>query len=176
HPDPRALRSLVGGRRMWERSPEQSDFCHVRIGAGDQRLATTLAVPPLGPPEDLEPISAVALRRFVHAHSVVPDLPTAVSLRGFAAVALGGDRALARAAARAMLLQLCVLHGPDHIRVCVVSPEPDGADWGWVKWLPHSAIPGTADVGCGAMVYRTLHDLEETLDGELHGRGRFSRA
>src|SRR5690625_624930 len=69
HPAPRCLRSLVGGRRMWERLPEQSDFCHVRIGAGDQRLATTLAVPPLGPPEDLEPISAVALRRFVHTHS-----------------------------------------------------------------------------------------------------------
>src|SRR5699024_1984750 len=80
------------------------------------------------------------------------------------------------AAVRAMLLGLCVFHGPDHVRVCVVSPVPDGSDWGWVKWLPHSAFAEPDSVDCAAMVFRTLHDLEERLDGELHGRARFSRA
>ncbi|WP_248499637.1 type VII secretion protein EccCa [Tomitella gaofuii] len=175
HPAPGALRGLVGGRRMWERLPEQPDFCHLRIGLGDQRLATTLAVPALGPLEDLEPIAAVAMRRFVHTHSVVSRLPTAVSLRGFAAIVLGGDRRQARSVVRAMLLQLCVFHGPDHVRVCLVSPEPDGRDWGWLKWLPHGRPPGEAAPGRGALVFRSLHDLEDTLDTELAGRGRFSR-
>ncbi|QDQ98349.1 type VII secretion protein EccCa [Tomitella fengzijianii] len=175
HPEPGALRGLVGGRRMWERLPEQPDYCHLRIGLGDQRLATTLAVPALGPLEDLEPISAVAMRRFVHTHSVVPRLPTAVSLRGFAAIVLGGDRSQARSAVRAMLLQLCVFHGPDHVRVCLVSPDPDGVDWGWIKWLPHARPPGGDRPGRGSLVFRSLHDLEDTLDGDLAGRGRYSR-
>ena len=33
----------------------------------------------------------VALRRFVRTHSVVHGMPTAVSLRGFPAVAIGGS-------------------------------------------------------------------------------------
>lgn len=175
HPEPSALPGLVGGRRMWERTPEHADFCHLRLGVGDQRLATRLAVPPLGPLEDLEPISAVGMRRFVHTHSVVPGLPTAVSLRGFASVTLGGDRDDARAAVRAMLLQLCVFHGPDHARVCIVSADPDGPQWGWVTWLPHARPGGASGPGAGALVFRSLHDLEESLAGELDGRARFSR-
>ncbi len=176
HPDPRALTDLLGGRRMWERSPVDSDFAHVRIGVGNQRLATKLAVPALGPLEDLEPISTVSMRRFVHTHSVVQNLPTALSLRGFAAIAVGGDRVAARSVVRSIILQLCVFHGPDHILVAIVTPEPDGADWSWAKWLPHNAHPTETDaLGPARLSFRSLHDLEESLDDELLGRGRFSR-
>ena len=176
HPDPRALADLIGGRRMWERSPADTDFAHVRIGVGKQRLATKLAVPALGPLEDLEPVSTVGMRRFVHAHSVVQNLPTALSLRGFAAVTVGGDRVAARSVVRAIILQLCVFHGPDDIGVAIVTPDPDGADWAWSKWLPHNAHPAEFDaLGPARLSYRSLHDLEEALDEELLGRGRFSR-
>ena len=83
HPDPRALADVVGTRRMWERRPTDADYCHVRVGIGTHRLATRLLAPETGPPEDLEPVSTVALRRFVKTHSVVHALPTAVSLRAF---------------------------------------------------------------------------------------------
>lgn len=176
HPDPRALTDLIGGRRMWERTAADGDFAHVRIGVGDQRLATKLAVPALGPLEDLEPISTVSMRRFVHTHSVVANLPTALSLRGFAAVTVGGDRSAARSVVRSIILQLCVFHGPAVVRVAVVTPEPDGEDWAWTKWLPHNAHPTEADaLGPARLSFRSLHDLEESLDEELMGRGRFSR-
>ena len=42
--------------------------------------------------EDLEPMTAIALRRFVRAHSSVPGLPIAVSLRAFSRVVLRGER------------------------------------------------------------------------------------
>ncbi|EUA52698.1 putative cell division FtsK/SpoIIIE [Mycobacterium xenopi 3993] len=38
HPDPASLWTLVGGARMWERRPGDSDFCLVRIGTGPGRL------------------------------------------------------------------------------------------------------------------------------------------
>src|SRR5699024_8870437 len=62
HPDPAALAALVGSPRMWERGPGDEDFTHVRIGVGDQRLATRLVVPPLGPLEDLEPVDRKSTR------------------------------------------------------------------------------------------------------------------
>ena len=44
-PHPASLWTLVGGRRMWERRPEDPDFGHVRLGVGSHRLSTNL-VPP----------------------------------------------------------------------------------------------------------------------------------
>ena len=94
HPEPATLVGLARGPRMWERRPSDPDFAHVRVGRGSQRLATALVPPQTGPVDDLEPVSTVALRRFVRTHSIVPDLPTAVSLRAFASVGVtGGDAA-----------------------------------------------------------------------------------
>ena len=67
--------------RLWERRPADPDFGHVRVGRGAQRLATRLVPPQTGPVEGLEPVTALALRRFLLSHAVVPDLPVALSLR-----------------------------------------------------------------------------------------------
>lgn len=176
HPDPRALADVVGTRRMWERRPTDNDFCHVRVGLGTHRLATRLLAPETGPPEDLEPVSTVALRRFVKTHSVVHALPTAVSLRAFPAITFEGDRKLARQLVRSMILELCAFHGPDHVQVAVVTANPDGENWSWVKWLPH-AQHATARDGMGSMrlLFPGLELLERALATDLGERGRFSR-
>lgn len=176
HPDPRALADVVGTRRMWERRPSDPDFCHVRVGVGTQRLATRLLAPETGPPEDLEPVSTVALRRFVRTHSVVHALPTAISLRAFAALTFEGDRKLAQQLVRSMILELCAFHGPDHVQVAVVTANPDGPNWSWVKWLPHAQHPTTRDgMGPMRMLFPTLELLERSLADDLGQRGRFIR-
>lgn len=86
HPEPTALWSLTGTKRMWERRPSNGDFAEVRIGTGSQRLSVSLTPPQTKPVEDLEPLCASALRRFVEAHWSVPDQPSAIQLRGFARV------------------------------------------------------------------------------------------
>lgn len=177
HPDPRALAVLVGGRRMWERRPGDTDFGRLRVGLGTQRLATALIPPEVAPAEDLEPVGALALRRFVQAHATVPGLPTAVSLRAFPAVGVEGPREPVLALARAMLAQAAVLHGPDHLLIAVVTDDPLGPDWDWVKWLPHNGHPVLRDrLGAARMVFPSLADLETGLAAELADRGRFSRA
>ncbi|MDT5218896.1 MAG: segregation ATPase FtsK/SpoIIIE, family [Mycobacterium sp.] len=176
HPDPRALADVVGTRRMWERRTTDNDFCHVRVGIGTHRLATRLLAPETGPPEDLEPVSTVALRRFVKTHSVVHSLPTAVSLRAFPAITFEGDRKLARQLVRSMVLELCAFHGPDHVQVAVVTANPDGENWSWVKWLPHAQHATSRD-GMGSMrlLFPSLELLERSLATDLGERGRFSR-
>ncbi len=176
HPDPRALADVVGTRRMWERRSSDTDHCHVRVGIGTHRLATRLMAPETGPPEDLEPVSTVALRRFVKAHSVVHALPTAVSLRAFPAITFEGERKPTQQLVRSMVLELCTFHGPDNVQVAVVTANPDGANWSWVKWLPHAQHAVTRD-GMGSMrlLFPTLELLETSLEAELAERGRFSR-
>lgn len=176
HPDPRALADVAGTRRMWERRTTDNDFCHVRVGIGTHRLATRLLAPETGPPEDLEPVSTVALRRFVKTHSVVHALPTAVSLRAFPAITFEGDRKLARQLVRSMVLELCAFHGPDHVQVAVVTANPDGENWGWVKWLPHAQHSSARDgMGTMRLLFPGLELLERSLASDLGERGRFSR-
>lgn len=176
HPDPGALIGLVGGRRMWERRFTDDDFGHVRVGRGTHRLATALVPPETPPGDDLEPVSAVALRRFAAAHAAVDGLPTAIALRGFPAVSLLGDPVQVRALLRFMLCSLAVLHGPDHLRIAVVADDPLDAEWDWVKWLPHIGHPARRDgLGAVRMVYPTLGALGDDLAADLAARAGFSR-
>ncbi|MBF6327480.1 type VII secretion protein EccCa [Nocardia transvalensis] len=176
HPEPGLIWMLAGTSRMWERRPGDKDFCHARIGLGGQRLATRLVAPETGPVEELEPIAAVSLRRFVRTHSTVPDLPTAVAVKGFATIQLNGDRAQARDMTRALLLQLCMFQAPDQVLVAVVCGADTSREWEWVKWLPHTQHPEAQDgVGAQRMVYGSIRAMAAGLNPLLHNRVRYSR-
>lgn len=176
HPDPDLLWTLAGTDRMWERRVNDVDYCHVRVGVGSQRLATRLIAPETGPVEDLEPVAAVSLRRFVRTHSVVPALPTSVSLRGFAAIGVSGDRSAGRDLVRSMLLQLCTFHGPDQVRVAILCGPDTATEWEWAKWLPHAANPEVVDgAGVSRMVFGSLTELDATLYSQFSMRAGYSR-
>ncbi|MDQ3764205.1 MAG: type VII secretion protein EccCa [Actinomycetota bacterium] len=176
HPDPAALWSIASSRRMWERRSGDADFCHVRICRGSQRLATRLVPPQTGPVDELEPITTLALRQFVRAHSIVPDLPIAISVRGFAAIGISGEPVSSRALARSMVAQLATFHTPDDLVIAVVTAGRSKADWEWVKWLPHVQHPTRVDgAGTVRMMAGSLAKIEELLGEHLRDRPRFSR-
>lgn len=173
HPEPDALWSIAASRRLWERRATDDDFAEVRIARGPQRLTVRLVSPETKPVEDLEPMSALALRRFVRAHTTVPELPIAVSLRVFSRMVLRGDREVATGVVRAALCQLVTFHAPDDLLIVVVAAPEHRQEWEWVKWLPHAQHPRRTDAG-GAerMVYPTLLEAEENLQEQLAGRSR----
>jgi S-DNA-T family DNA segregation ATPase FtsK/SpoIIIE len=172
HPDPEALWTLPGGRRMWERRSDDPDFCHIRVGRADQPLSTTLVGPDLGPIDGLDPVTTTAVQRLIRRRSLAADVPVAVPLRSFSAVTVDGEPAAARALLSAMVCQLAVLHSPEDVRIAtVVGPTSEG-DWEWLKWLPHHQHPHLTDaLGPARMTYHTLG--EATIgcrppdDGEL---------
>ncbi|NHC44040.1 type VII secretion protein EccCa [Motilibacter aurantiacus] len=174
HPEPAALWAVAGGTRLWERRPGDEDFAVARIGTGTQRLATPLVPAETAPYEDLEPLSASALRRFVRAHSTVPDLPLSLSLRAFARVDLLGDRSATAPLARALVAQLLTFHTPEDLQLWVcASPERRG-DWDWVKWAPHAQSPTASDAaGPVRLVSDRLEELEALSGGLLAERPRF---
>ncbi|MEH0934415.1 type VII secretion protein EccCa [Micromonospora psammae] len=190
HPDPGQLWSTVESHRVWERRPADPDFAVVRVAVGPQTLATPLVPPVTRPLEELEPMTAGALRRFLDAYSVVPDLPVALSLRSFARVFVrpagparpGAGRpdtgsASAQALARAMLTQLAVFHAPDELLIAVCAGPERRALWEWVKWLPHAHHPVRVDaLGPVRLVTSSAVELERLLDEVLASRSRFSPA
>ncbi|RSS68498.1 type VII secretion protein EccCa [Streptomyces sp. WAC06614] len=93
NPAPTELMALVRTSRLWERRASHPDFSDVRIATGSQRLAVRLAPLATKPVEDLEPLGAHALRRFIHAYGQVADQPVAIHLRGFAHVLVRAEPA-----------------------------------------------------------------------------------
>ncbi len=175
HPDPARLWAMVPTDRLWERRASHADFAEVRIGLGQQRLALELQAPQTKPVEDLEPLCASGLRRFLRAYTTIEEMPVAVYLRGFARISLDGDVATNRALVRAILAQLATFHAPDDLRIVVYAASDRLRHWDWVKWLPHAQHPDESDaVGAARMVCDTLADLDRMLGGKaLEERGRF---
>jgi DNA segregation ATPase FtsK/SpoIIIE, S-DNA-T family len=175
HPDPAAWPAVLASGRMWERRPADPDFAHVRVGRGAQRLATRLVPPQTGPVDGLEPVTALALRRFLLSHAVVPDLPIALSLRASGTVWLepaggaGLDRV--RALARAVVAQYALWHAPADALLAVVAPPSLAHEWEWVKWLPHAGHPRRHDVaGPLRMITDDADDVRQWWLAELSGR------
>ncbi|MGQ0840901.1 type VII secretion protein EccCa [Actinokineospora sp.] len=171
HPEPETLWSVAASFRLWERRRDDPDFGVARIGLGRQSLATTLIAPDTKPLEQLEPLSALALRRFITTYSAVGDLPLAMAVNGFSRVHVQGDRERAVGLVRAILAQLSTLHSPDDLRIAVCA-EAD--EWDWIKWLPHALHPERTDaLGPLRLVAPAITALEAMLEDLLVKRPRF---
>ncbi|MFC0037062.1 type VII secretion protein EccCa [Actinomadura rayongensis] len=173
-PDPGSLWSLVMSARLWERRPSDDDFGQIRIGTGAQKLAVQLIAPETKPIEDLEPMTAGALRRFMRTHSNVPNLPIAASLRSFSRIVPQGDPEAVYGMIRAMLLQLAAFHSPDDIRIAVCASRERMPWWQWIKWMPHNQHPTETDAaGPVRLMSDSMATLEAMFGPEVKDRPRF---
>ncbi|GAA4898223.1 type VII secretion protein EccCa [Streptomyces coeruleoprunus] len=175
HPSPEQLWALVAeGSRVWERRVGDDDFGQVRVGLGSQQLATALLAPETAPVDDLEPLTAGAMRQFLATHGTLDGLPMAVSLRAFYHVAVSGEAASVRSVTRAMVGSLASLHSPEDLVVAVAAAPENAAQWEWAKWLPHVQARGAVD-GAGSLrlITTDVMELQEMLAGHLEGRPRF---
>lgn len=175
HPDPSQLWAVVAeGKRIWERRSSDADFAQVRLGLGPQQLATPLKAPETAPVDELEPLTAHAMKQFLDAHGYLRDLPLAVSLRAFYHLTVSGDSDTVYGEARAVIGQLCTLHSPEDLKVAVVAAPGATTEWEWVKWLPHSQDKAVDGAGTRRLIVRSLDEVEEMLADALDGRGRFN--
>ncbi|MFD8260548.1 type VII secretion protein EccCa [Streptomyces griseoluteus] len=197
HPEPASLRSLARTSRLWERRPADEDFGEVRIAVGEQQLALTLTPVSTRPVEDLEPLCAHALRRFIRAYSTIPDQPLGLYLRSSARILLRPEEsspdepdgagtvpagapgtsegaAAVRALVRAVLGQLAVFHAPEELWLALCVSDERRPDWEWAKWLPHTLHPYEED-GAGKVrrITADLTELDDLLGPEFAERPGF---
>ncbi|MDX3733551.1 type VII secretion protein EccCa [Streptomyces caniscabiei] len=178
HPSPEQLWALVAeGSRVWERRTGDEDFGQVRVGLGPQGLATPLIAPQTAPVDELEPLTAGAMQRFLATHSTIEDLPMAVSLRAFYHVTISGEPGTVRGTARAVTACLAALHSSEDLVIAVATGREAAPAWEWAKWLPHTQTRGVTD-GAGSMRLITTDpmELEDRLTDVLQGRPRFHPA
>ncbi|MEU9185098.1 type VII secretion protein EccCa [Streptomyces sp. NPDC048484] len=175
HPSPEQLWALVAeGSRVWERRAGDEDFGQVRVGLGPQGLATPLVPSPTAPVDQLEPLTANAMQRFVATHSTLEDLPMAVSLRAFYHVTVSGEPNTVRGTARALAASLASLHSPEDLVIAVATGREAAPEWEWTKWLPHCQAAGPADgAGSRRLITGDPMELDAMLAARLQGRPRF---
>lgn len=175
HPSPEQLWALVAeGSRVWERRSGDEDFGQVRVGLGPQGLATPLVPPQTAPVDELEPLTAGAMQRFLATHGTLEELPMAVSLRAFYHVSVSGEPDTVRGSARALVASLASLHSPEDLVIAVAAGRQTVPEWEWAKWLPHNQVPGLTDgAGSRRLVSTDPGELEDLLGTRLEGRPRF---
>ncbi|PWK84414.1 S-DNA-T family DNA segregation ATPase FtsK/SpoIIIE [Lentzea atacamensis] len=172
NPAPGWLWYVATGSRLWERRTSHEDFARVRIGLGTQHAALELVPPTTKPIEDLEPLSAISLRRFSEAYNTVSGIPIAVGLRSFTSIEFAGDLSASLSLARAMIAQLVTFHHPDELRIAVLTSEATRGEWDWVKWLPHNAHPTARDDAGPVRMLACDHDeLMDLLGKDVTDRG-----
>lgn len=177
HPEPNQLMLTAASYRLWERRPDDADFAAVRIGLGPQQLATPLITPQTKPLDELEPVCAAALRKFVNTYANVSGLPIAMALNGFSRVYITGDEERSRSMVRALLAQAAVHHSPDDIMIAICAGPDQREQWEWAKWLPHGFHPEREDAaGNLRLVAPTMPAIEAMLDDVLSTRPRFNPA
>jgi S-DNA-T family DNA segregation ATPase FtsK/SpoIIIE len=143
---------------------------------GITRLKTKLQPPTkVPPPEFRETVTTVAARDMLIAQNVVHDVPRPLHLfdqMGWAFFAEPRMRATVQGLLRSLICQVCVFHGPDDVRVAIISE--DEASWDWAKWLPHNGDEELVDA-CGPvrLIFPDVASFMERFGESLAQRGPF---
>ncbi|WP_061962979.1 type VII secretion protein EccCa [Demequina aurantiaca] len=175
-PPPGTLAFVAEERtRVWERSPDDSDFLLTRLGVSDQPLCLTLEAPELPPLTQLDPVAASAAHRFMLTHETQKNLPFGVDIADWARIEMTGDEAEVRAMVRAMLLNIATFQTPDDVQIVIAADPAALEHWEWAKWLPHAQSATASDsLGPARMIGTDLSALEEMLPSDVHERPRFA--
>lgn len=175
HPAPDALGAVAGTRRQWERDPHDPDFLVLRTGLHDQPLATTLRVKDTADEIDLEPVSHSTLRSLLDTQRTVHDAPAGIDLTKVARITVVGAEADFTGAVRAWIAQAVTWHDPSVLGVAFAGARLEAESWSWLKWLPHTDVPGQVDgVGPARYLAADPDDLLGLLAPALAGRGPFT--
>ncbi|MCW2599982.1 MAG: cell division protein FtsK [Frankiales bacterium] len=127
------------GPRVWERRRSDDDSLVLRVGTG---------------PASPSSVRVVGTRDV--PHPTLLDVPVTVALREVGVLGIAGPSAVARALGRWLIGQAAVLHSPRDLSVLLLidpAAPPSEQDWGWLRWLPHTAP--TLGQDCAALVGTT---------------------
>jgi len=139
YPDPAEAmrRAALPSVRLWERRPHHEDFLKLFAGLADLPWRPTVT--------DASGGKRPAVIKEILARSKLRATPLMVDLSDGGVVGIVGDRTGALAAARSLICQAAVHHGPADMTIGVFVDPGREPEWDWCKWLPHAKGGSGAD-------------------------------
>lgn len=171
-----ALNSLMDiardDTRRWERRQNDPDFLIVRLGVGDEPLASPLTMnADTGPLNEFDPVCLEAARELQSRYSVLHAQPITLGLKDISTLSVLGDPALSRSLAQGIIAQLATFHSPKDLQLAVVRSRQSAEEWDWLKWLPHAHDGQILDGDLAARrVTPSISAMQELLAPELEAR------
>lgn len=143
HPD--ALQLAASPARFWRRGRE--DAAELVIARGERASVCRVAA---GADEESDEGAAATLAQLRARAGVLQDAPISIPVAG--GVMIRGEEPFASAAARAMVMQLCMTWAPGTLRDLVLPEQ----GWEWARELPHIGPELAVRSGVGAGVGRPV--------------------
>ncbi|MDR1559822.1 MAG: type VII secretion protein EssC [Clostridiales bacterium] len=124
-------------RRVWERSYYDSDFLSLRLGVGRIQNPSAIEAPRPNYLNVGDPLmeKAGALQE---KYRNIDGAPFALDLKKSNSVGIIGMKALSRALAVSMAVQLAALHDSAELKLAFVVDSTVKSDFDWIKKLPHT--------------------------------------
>jgi len=168
-------------RRLWERTPGESDFLTIRLGLGEAPFGVRIKTPKRTVTIEDDSLASEPDRIAEHFR-VVKNVPVCLSIAENPTIGIVGDRAAALQVAKGLLVQAATHHSYDSLKLVTLFTEKEEAEWKWMRWLPHSWDDGRARrymAVTRADKAALLKELEEILkqrERDLKEEGRYIRS
>jgi DNA segregation ATPase FtsK/SpoIIIE, S-DNA-T family len=161
-------RVALPSTQLWQRRPGHEDFLLLRAGIGDVSWS-----PPITQARGEQPAEVA---QAVARYAVLRQAPVPVDLSAGGVVGIVGERTMALALARSLVLQAAVQHGPADLGIAVLASDTHALDWDWAKWLPHVRDPaGSARMLAGDRATGDELLTEMLHESKPHARSAFER-
>jgi S-DNA-T family DNA segregation ATPase FtsK/SpoIIIE len=124
-------------RRIWERSHYDSDFLSLRLGVGQIQNPSAIEAPKPNYLNTGDPLMEKA-DAIQEKYKSIDGAPFSLDLKKSNSVGIIGMKALSRALAVNMAVQLAALHDSAELKLAFVVDGTAKSDFDWVKKLPHT--------------------------------------
>jgi len=138
YPSSGSIRNFVKtfSGRLFERSPEEHDFLHVRVGLGRvpaKRQVAYSRTEQIKVDNELMEIP----EQICNEYEEIDQAPVMIHLRESGNIGVVGNPDEQFEFFKTMLLDFSVLHDYEDVKTIVLIPPEKLSQYEWIKWLPH---------------------------------------
>ncbi len=123
-------------RRLWERTPKDSDFLNVRVGTGIRASNVKIKLPnmQMSIEDNLFTKQAQEIR---DRHTELTGIPVCLPLMDCPIAGLAGRRDSVMRTAWRIIMDIATHHSYEDVKIMCVYPEDERPQWECLRWLPH---------------------------------------
>ncbi|WP_282033614.1 type VII secretion protein EssC [Metabacillus indicus] len=126
--------------RIWERTPESTDFLELRIGTGSVKSSYEISLSSNDMANREVDDLLEQSQQMEKVYKEVRDVPVSVDLSQ-GAMGLIGKEAVIKKELHQLIGQLAFSQSYHDVRFIFIFNEKEYKTWEWMKWLPHFQLP-----------------------------------